>query len=179
MENFDIDHLPKKNIYKTPEHFFDSVQENVLNSLPAQKTKTKTFRILAYRKYAVAASLALLLGSVAYMQLDDNKVIEKRQNITQTKIPIDKPIKAEHHEAIIAYQTLQHDVQTVNQGNQTSVAKPLISHTELKNPDQQQITAHPKTQSEQIDQIIDSFSSADIASLGKAEEQDVYLELYN
>lgn len=68
MKNFDIEQLERKNIYKTPDNFFASMQENVLKQAvhgPVKEITRSEAKIIPMRTnwlYAGAAALALLLG---------------------------------------------------------------------------------------------------------------------
>ena len=182
MKNLDIEKLERKNIYQLPDDVFEKMQANVLQeTLPAKQGKIIKLNWI----YSAAAAIALLFGltffinndpkgevnnsvsqttpnveeSVAINTLPSDKVVsEKIENNREEVIPlkVETP-KSEKIEAKSFAVSNQKPVQTLEQVSTKKVQKAEIP----------------------MDQIIASFTSADLADLGKNTEQDVYLDLYN
>ena len=181
MENFNIEELERKNIYKTPENFFDKVQNSVLNEIQLQpKQESKPAKIFKLNwTYAVAASLVLLFGMLAFFQMD-----QETSTVKQTTANVEVPNKVEKHEALKAYQTLQQDIATVDMEKSS---KQLVSTDGVDRKKIEQVktveTTKPKTNTNntkaQMEQVMSELSNKEIADLGKGAEQDIYLDLYN
>ena len=182
MKNFDIEKLDRKNIYKTPENFFDKIRENVLyNAELNKKEVAKPAKIFKLNwGYAVAASLVLVFGMTMFLQQDNHVVEVNTQPKTIATTENTTP------EATIAYQTLASDIESVEKENKkpekiSTLAIPqkksesiAIASTKIK-PN----TTIPVVSEAQFEQVMAGLSYTEIADVGKGAEQDVYLDLYN
>ena len=182
MQNFDIEKLERKNIYKTPENFFDKIQENVLYEAQLNKKETaKPAKIFKLNwGYAVAASLVLVFGMTMFLQQEDSFVEVNRQPqpiaTTENSMP----------EATIAYQTLASDIESVEKENikpeRISKAEKIEKKSESVAIASAKIKPNktiPVVSEAQFEQVMAGLSYTEIADVGKGAEQDVYLDLYN
>ena len=184
MKNLDIEHLERKNIYKVPEEsFFAEIQANVLKET-APKKETKTVKL--NWMYAAAAAMAMVFG--ATFVINQNEKAEP-QNLTATEISnqntsivnnSESIIKPEN-EATIAYQTLNNDLTSieVNYPKESETKVKVAENTETKSVATKNVQTAVQTPEVQVDQILSSFTSTELADLGKNAEQDIYLDLYN
>lgn len=183
MKNLDIEHLERKNIYKVPdESFFTEIQAKVLQET-AQKKEIKTVKL--NWMYA-AAAIAMVFG--ATFVINQNQKTEP-QNLTATEISnqntsivknSESIIKPEN-EAAIAYQTLNNDLTSieVNYPKESETKVKVAENTETKSVATKNVQTAVQTPEVQVDQILSSFTSTELADLGKNAEQDIYLDLYN
>ena len=182
MKNFDIDKLERKNIYKTPENFFDKIQENVLYDVQLNKKETgKPAKIFKLNwGYAAAASVVLLFGLTMFLQQEDNLVEGNTQSQSITTTKNTKP------EATIAYETLANDIEIVEQENQKpekiSTSEKIEKKSEsvaIASTTIKQNKSIPVVSEAQFEQVMAGLSYTEIAEVGNGAEQDVYLDLYN
>ena len=184
MKNLDIEQLERKNIYKVPEEsFFAEIQANVLKET-APKKETKTVKL--NWMYAAAAAMAMVFG--ATFVINQNEKAEP-QNLTATEISnqntsivnnSESIIKPEN-EATIAYQILNNDLTSieVNDPKESKTIINVAENAETKKVASKKIQAAVQTPEVQVDQLLSSFTSTELADLGKNAEQDIYLDLYN
>lgn len=179
MKDFDIEKLERKNIYKVPDHFFENIQEKVMNDVKADK-KVPISKL--HWAYAVAASLALILGVTFVFNSDNNstKDPDNSEEIYTTNIQEPKKIESE-----IAYETLKSDLTSVENNNQIVENQKSKKAADKQNTESKKRIA-PKTvrtvskQAEaQMTEYLDAFSNSEIAELANNSTQDVYLDLYN
>ncbi len=182
MKNFDIEKLERKNIYKTPENFFDKIQENVLYDAQLNKKETaKPAKIFKLNwGYAVAASVVLLFGMTMFLQQEDSFVEVNTQP---------QPIAATENttpEATIAYQVLSSDIESVEKENQKpekiSISEKIEKKSEsvaIASTTIKKNKTIPVVSEAQFEQVMAGLSYTEIADVGKGAEQDVYLDLYN
>jgi len=145
MKDFDLEKLERKNIYKVPEHLFESIQGKVmdgLNDFDLEKLERKNIytvpenlfeniqeRVLNEVKpkkqapiftmnwaYAAAASLALIFGATFLFTGDDADKQEIPAHFASNK-------QERKTESETAYETLQSDLTSVENTHQTAVNK--------------------------------------------------------
>lgn len=203
-ENFDIETLERKNIYKTPENFFKEIQNNVLREtvhknwditpLKAEKQSAKKHFTWIY---AVAAALALLFGLGFLFNEKHQKSVEnnlakmetKKETIEISKSPVSTPILADHPLVTVANEQKESKIsnkktdltsaRTFHQKENKTLAiteKP-IAKTVVKHSETKEKTA--LSEEEIAEQMISSLNSDEVADLAMNTEQDVYLDLYN
>lgn len=183
MKNLDVEKLERKNIYQLPENVFEKMQAKVLaETAPVKKAKIIKLNWI----YSAAAALALLFGLTFYIN-NDPKEIPVNSSVAQTTPDVER-------NAVIS--TLSDDkVVSENDENSTNVEIPVnVEGINDKKEDVKtfavgdqksvKISKEVSTQKVQnaeipMDQIIASFTTADLADLGRNTEQDVYLDLYN
>ncbi len=177
INNFDLEKLERKNIYTVPENLFDNIQENVMIHVRPAK-KAPIFKL--NWGYAVAASLALVFGSIfVFNSLNDTKDSMDSQASYASNSQEPKT------ESEVAYETLKSDLTSVENNNQT-----VESQDNNKSFAQNNSTAEQKTeiktvkpvskqQETQINEYLDSFTNSEITELASNSTQDVYLDLYN
>ncbi len=177
MKDFDLDNLKRENVFTTPDGFFEDMQNKVLQEvIPAPRGKI----IKLNWAYAAAASVALIFGVTKFVNSDPR---EEQELITQTdsqqealksySLNDDKPQKEE----AVALQVLEEDLTSVAQVYQKQNAKQEV----IANSKNSQTTVRTAAQNPevQVDQILSSFTSAEMADIGRNTEQDIYLDLYN
>ncbi len=204
-ENFDIEKLERKNIYKTPEDFFSKIQENVLKE--TVQTSINLDVISADKSvksnnnwiYAIAASLVLLFG-LGFL-FNDKIENTNQENTAKIETIIEKPnpTKITATEPILAENSMEiqpvsetKSIQNIEKSNLTSdkishpkeskrevaEVKNVLAKTETKVTKPQ--TASITMSDEEIaEQVISSLTNAEVAELAINTEQDVYLDLYN
>lgn len=180
-----IDNLDKKNIYKTPEHFFDEMQSNVLKEtigakiIPLKTNDKKQKNNLWW--YAAAVVLVAGLGiffsfpvEKTSMEIAENKNEVKNlpnhsdayaQTTSQTlNEQIKQKIEQENTEII---QKTSPDIRpnTILTNNEPSTSKPNAN------------TNKPST-IKATEELVASLSGEDLSELYRNTENDVYLDLY-
>lgn len=178
MKDFNIDNLEKKNIYKTPEHLFENIQNNVMAKIEMQKPaveEAKVFKINWKWGYAVAAALAMVFGMTFFM--NDKESVEP-QNIAGNKVETPKS------ESQITYETFVSDVHSVENPSTTSTKVQTIAQTTPSKKEENtaiksNIKANSKNEELQMNEFLDALSTTEIGELAKNSTQDVYLDLYN
>ncbi|MCU7614539.1 hypothetical protein N0B16_08820 [Chryseobacterium sp. GMJ5] len=177
VNDLDLELLERKNIYKISDDVFENIQMTVLNDINAYQ-KAPIFKLSW--GYAAAASLALIFGSAFLYNSysDSNTENIPVKNYTENPVP--------KKESEIAYETLQSDLTSVENSNQTfdnqQVKAVAYAPDHSKNNDDEP-AKKPKTVSKQTEahvaEYLDSFSNSEIAELANNSTQDVYLDLYN
>ena len=182
MENLDVEKLERKNIYQTPDNVFKKMQENVLQeTFPVKQGKIVKLNWL----YSAAAAIALLFGLTFFINNDPKETesvvvaqnFPSEENVVTINTLSDDKIEtdAEVTKSVSAnvpkfeaqkIRTEKVKVLAVNRKKAEKVSKAVSTNN-------RQVSAIP------MDQIVASFTSADLAEVGKNTEQDVYLDLYN
>ena len=180
MKEFDIEKLKRENIFKTPDGFFEDMQKKVLQeTIPVKQGKV----IKLNWAYSAAAAVALLVGVSVVMNSDP---AVEGQSMTQIVPLDDRPatytlseVKPETQE-VVALKILEEDLTSVAQIHQTRSTEPSNISTNrsasFANKKEQKTTQNPEVQ---VDQILADFTSAELATVGRNTEQDIYLDLYN
>jgi len=176
INDFDLEKLERKNIYKVPEKLFENIQENVLNNvLPAKKAPI--FKL--NWAYAAAASLALIFGATFVFNSSDNT----KETGSQAAMASNE--QKPKTESEIAYETLKSDLTSVENNNQTVVNQSDDKSFAQSDENVEQKTATQtvkpvsKKEETQVNEYLDSFSNSEMAELASNSTQDVYLDLYN
>lgn len=184
MKNLDIEHLERKNIYKVPdESFFTEIQAKVLQET-APKKEIKTVKL--NWMYASAAAIAMVFGATFIVNQNEStetkkmvatEVVNEKVSAVNNSESIIKP----ENEATIAYQTLNNDLTSieVNYPKESETKVKVAENTETKTVATKNVQTAVQTPEVQVDQILSSFTSTELADLGKNAEQDIYLDLYN
>ena len=184
MKNLDIEHLERKNIYKVPdESFFTEIQAKVLQET-APKKEIKTVKL--NWMYAAAAAIAMVFGATFIVNQNEStetkkmvatEVVNEKVSAVNNSESIIKP----ENEATIAYQTLNNDLTSieVNYPKESETKVKVAENTETKTVATKNVQTAVQTPEVQVDQILSSFTSTELADLGKNAEQDIYLDLYN
>lgn len=182
MKNLNIEKLERKNVYSVPDRFFEEMQMKVL----AETAPKKEAKIIKMNwAYSAAAAVALLFGVTFFVNQKNTdtevvaatkQITNDRNTVADSSLPIDNPKK----EDFVPDQVAEQDLTTVVASNQKEIKAPsaIVEQNKNKIGDQEK-TAATQNPDVQVDQILASFSSSDLADLGKNVEQDVYLDLYN
>lgn len=182
MKNLDVEKLERKNIYQLPDNVFEKMQAKVLEeTIPVKQAKIIKLNWI----YSAAAAIALLFGLTFYINNDPKGTTVN--SVAQTTPTVEKTV---------ATNTLSNDkVVKEKIENDNIVAIPVnVESNKVKKADvksfavsnQKQVKTSEEVSTKKVqkaeipmDQIIASFTSADLADLGRNTEQDVYLDLYN
>ncbi|WP_238586924.1 hypothetical protein [Chryseobacterium sp. Leaf405] len=176
MNDFDLEKLERKNIYAVPENFFETVQENVINSVMPVK-KAPIFKL--NWAYAAAASLALIFGATFVFNNTNDSTAEQKYAVNEQKPKT---------ESQMAYETLESDLTSVENNNQTvrnqenkkAVAANNDRAERVNDNENNKTVETVSTQKEgQMNEYLDSFSTSEISELASNSTQDVYLDVYN
>ncbi|WP_312297536.1 hypothetical protein [Chryseobacterium sp.] len=178
MKEFDIEKLERKNIYTVPDRLFENIQENVMNDIKTSK-KAPVFKL--NWMYAAAASVALIFGATYVFNSGSD-------SIDETMNPKGVYAKGEPKtESELAYETLQSDLTSVENNNQTienqknnityAYKSENVNEKTAETP--QPVKAASKKEETRMNEYLDSFSNSEIAELASNSTQDVYLDLYN
>lgn len=192
MEKFNIENLERKNRGQVPEHFFERMQENVLDRTVRAEAKTVPLQPRARRKvswgYAIAAALAIIFGSIfIFNQTESNKelptkAIAENVDFNENTITANENTKPdadiiEPNENIAAIANTD-EIASVDKEVKTEINS--TSKMMAKNEKTTKVTAKSKVQTqENVDFILESFTADEIATLAKNTENDIYLDLYN
>ncbi|MDQ1098219.1 MULTISPECIES: hypothetical protein [Chryseobacterium] len=177
MKEFDIEKLERKNIYKVPEDMFKNIQDNVMNDVKARR-KAPVFKL--NWAYAAAASIALVFGATFVLNSGGDDPVNDTASTTKNYAAEAAPAR----ESEQAYEVLQSDLTSVEKNNQTSENRGNNSGyaqavTDQSNKKPQTVKTVSKQTEAQMNEYLDSFSSAEISELANNSTQDVYLDLYN
>lgn len=193
MENFDIEKLERKNIYKTPEGFFSAAQEQVLQRtlapaghiipLPAQNVLERKNK--NSWRYVTAAAIAAVFGAgFFYSTLNEEKEPEVQQAVAVDIEPAQKtevPIQA----ALAEAQVTANEKQEVSDLTTSAVTHPTNErHQRLGIAKKEPVKHQPVynagyTTEKKADEVISELPKEDVLMLAAEAEPDVYLELYN
>lgn len=187
MENFNLDNLERKNIYKTPENLFEKVQENVLKnvSLEAKKQELQPAKIFNMSwAMGIAAAFVAIFG-ILWFVTTNNETETKIDTIVKAEIP-HNPVESKQ-----AYATLKSDIvstENTDENNHSDVKPELIaSNTQEKSSTKEEnntikiekaTTKSQKTE-EHINAYLDALPKGEVAELASNSVSDVYLDLYN
>ncbi|WP_292008259.1 hypothetical protein [Chryseobacterium sp.] len=184
MKDFDIEKLERKNIYKVPDHLFDTIQDRVFAEVKAEK-KAPIFKL--NWAFAVAASLALIFGATFLFDSDNGiNTDSPKTNIAVDSHAYTSNTESQMSESEKAYETLKSDLTSIEKDNQTiedqgnKVAVYSQSKKEnktVKNTPVTRVVSRPTEA--QMNEYLDAFSSSEISELANNSAQDVYLDLYN
>ncbi len=182
MENLDIEKLERKNIYQLQDDVIEKMQEKVLErTLPLKQGKIIKLNWI----YSAAAAISLLFGLTFFINNDqkegtNNSVAQTSSNVEQNveinTLPSDnivsQPIENTNKEIV---------PQVVETAQIKNIEKNSFAINSEKPIQTSKQVSTKKVQKAEIpmDQIIASFTTADLADLGKNTEQDIYLDLYN
>ncbi len=80
-EEWSFDHIAKKSsVYKTPEGYFEALDESIMQKIQSEHKSPKIFRIKSVQYLlAVAAVGILLLGTFLWLNKQNDKVIDSIQ----------------------------------------------------------------------------------------------------
>lgn len=179
MKEFDIDKLKRENIFKTPAGFFDDMQSKVLQEIaPVPSGKIIKLNWI----YSAAAAIALLIGVSVFF---NSEPAVETEAIAQ-QVPQETPAMSALAEVqpekvkIPDLNIVQEDLTSSSQIYQKVKSQPKINSAKGKASFATQKEKAVKINPElQVDQILSSFTSAELANLGRNTEQDIYLDLYN
>ncbi len=187
MKNLDIEKLERKNIYKTPDNFFEKVQANVLmETVHKIKPEVQEKRIgkTPQKQWwiAAAAAVALIFGLGFFLNNEPEVIQQVAQNEQLSVLPTAKTDTEES--SVIAPEIIEKNnfaepeksLTFVENNNQTVTPRVVVQET--KKQSNKTVPSKIKRE-EHVEQILAAFTSEDLAMISKNMEQDVYLDLYN
>ncbi|MEC5158392.1 hypothetical protein [Chryseobacterium sp. MP_3.2] len=183
MKNLDIEKLERKNIYQVPDNFFEQMQAKVLQETAPVKER-KFFKM--NWAYSAAAAVALLFGITFLVNnegsTENTEMAVASANLDSIKSSIlaDKP-KIVDHISYTDKRVKEDKIQEVKSVEINAQRPKAIATVTRKMTTAKIENTKINTQQENMpmDQILSSFTSADLADLGRNTEQDIYLDLYN
>lgn len=182
--NFDIEKLERKTLYKTPDHFFDAVQNKVLAETVHKKKDAKIIPLFA--KWAVAASVTLVAGlSAFYITSQDEQI-----NIAKNEVIIDSTYNPKQSLALHNTPTTP---ENYSDDTEQQTTKPESGETIIKNtPNTKKEISTSRTietkasfakaninTDSKVNRALAVFTPDQISEMDKSIDQDVYLDLYN
>lgn len=194
MKDFDIEKLDRKTPYELPENTFADMQSNVFQKIEIKKEAP----IFNLKWIYAAAAMILLIVCANFIinfnrndvsqnsQIANNKIVPQGNNTAQTLIETnqmrviakDEQPKVSEKESLnltsspISYPNVRKQLSTLQTTKNVNFAKAKIEVTKMKTKIETPTDA-------QIEEVLNGFSSSEIASLNNNAEQDVYLDLYN
>lgn len=195
MNNFDLEELERKEIYKVSDSFFKEVQENVLQrTIELEKSKEKSLprkgRIIpvSFNWSYAAAALVALLGLGVILKLNLNPQDEPKQTLVATNNTLEVNSSEVEGSSDFTLGTESQHLAQVDNSNLGDKAAEVSKSVEVKTVIPQKSVTRRSTVSSVVrtaaidqvgmEQIITSLSSADLAELSRDAEMDVYLDLY-
>lgn len=185
MENFDIEKLDREMPYNLPEKTFENMQINVL-AKTLNKKQAPIFNLKWL--YAAAAVILMVIGVNFIIKGSFKRDISGNAALTakNTTLPqVNSSAQTFVNQANDEAQSTQ-DLADTDISDPSVLTSTAVSHLTAKK--QTVVNAdltssvnkktNPPTEA-QIDNVLDGFSSSEIASLSNNTEQDVYLDLYN
>ena len=209
MKNFDIENLERKNIFTTPDNFFDKVQENVLRETVHLQKDIKIAEAKAFKLnwvYAAAAALAMIFGLGYFLNSNNTEVsipstvanVEQSKIVEKTSTPAVAPVQsvADLNETGAVIEPSNQNLTLAQNDNPKVEARVQSRNIETEmTPKIVATYAGPKTEAKTMvktaaitsaapdealmDDVLSSFTYAELKEASKNTEQDVYLDLYN
>ena len=209
MKNFDIENLERKNIFTTPDNFFDKVQENVLRETVHLQKDIKIAEAKAFKLnwvYAAAAALAMIFGLGYFLNSNNTEVsvpstvanVEQNKVVEKPSTPAVAPVQsvADLNETGAVTEPSNQNLTFAQTNNPKVEARVQSRNIETEmTPKIVATYAGPKTEAKTMvktaaitsaapdealmDEVLSSFTYAELKEASKNTEQDVYLDLYN
>jgi hypothetical protein len=182
MKNLDVEKLERRNVFKTPEDFFDQMQSNVLQEIQISEPVVfeKQGRVIKMNRiYAVAAIITLFFGITFFVIRNNDSVYVADNKTTNTNNDVTTDIDPQNEEMGVL-KTLEKDLTSIASENRRTNIRPttfVINSVEKISAKKNRVNS--QNTEIQVDQILADFTTAELTSLGKNAEQDVYLDLYD
>ncbi|QBO57742.1 hypothetical protein [Chryseobacterium salivictor] len=181
MKEFDIEKLKRENVFRTPDGFFEDMQNKVLQeTVPVSRS-----RIISLDwAYGAAAAVALLVGVTVFINSEtggESQLISQNASKGSNSVTLTLSENKPQTEEAVALHILEKDLTSVAQAHQKENKEQQITisakgNAGFANQSRQKTSQNPEVQ---VDQILASFTSAELADVGRNTEQDIYLDLYN
>ena len=173
IDHIDIEKISRKNIYILPDNAFGEMQQQVLARVSEPSPKHSRKSVTTWW-YAVAASIALIIGSTVLWQTEEDNAKPQRQTEAATTIAVDNTMTVDQ----------THELATVAIGKNPEVEK-LTPDKIIENQENQSITKAEKqnTESKIVNAKMDESSlveltPAEVQSVTMLDDQDIYLDLF-
>lgn len=180
MKDFDIEKIKRENIFTVKEDLFESMQAKVL----AEVIPKKAGRIINLKwAYAAAAVVAMVFGltffNTTLTDVDQQETIAVENEVVLPKTVVSSTDSVDETEKLAFTEKIPEAYLTSTQPTypKENTAKAPIKMEQKANVavNKKEKTTNPELQ---VDQILASFTSADLSNVGKNTEQDIYLDLY-
>ncbi len=183
MKNFDLDQIKNRQLQEMPDHFYEEMQQKVLEKTVFQKDDFAIGKKSNFNwYYAAAASLAMIFGGTYFFNNEDvvdNPVLTSAPTVEQ--VIVSDHNLAQNSELIATQEEVVEPTATVNFVDQNTKEKivkvaakePKIAKTKVQKPVK---VSKPE---DQIDFLLENFTAEDMATLAQNSDKDVYLDLFN
>ena len=181
MKEFDIEKWERQNIFKKDDLSFEQMREGVLKGIKLAEPSGKIIKMNWI--YTAAAAVALIFGLTFFLSIPanaetdliSNQIVNTPEPILTEKndrLPVDvEPINTEKKVQDLTFVKSDHPktVQPKNADFAKSTKKVAVDRKkkEIMKP------------ALEVEQILATFTKAEMADLAKNAEQDIYLDLYN
>ncbi|MDO5615141.1 MAG: hypothetical protein Q4G16_03050 [Cruoricaptor ignavus] len=182
MKNFDIEQLERKNIYKTPDNFFEGMQQRVLQQTTQKKMpETKIFSLKKNWAYSLAAAVVVLFGIGIFINSINDEKQPQIANVQSEQNSFSTENEVEIKNETSGIETLQNTETrlVVSEPNNNLQKQPTEVLVQPKNKINTTIPNAKLVQPETVEQALASFTSAEISEMSRDADLDVYLDLYN
>lgn len=182
MKEFNIEKLPRENVFKEPTVSFEQMQNKVMkNILPLPKKRSLSSSWI----YSAAAAIALIMAFSIYINTNPNPNDDVQQLVVSSS-PVDTSATItfpDNKQEIVAVKTQNFSEPDLTLPEPTHQKVEATAPREVQTSNVQVVAStdkqKPKTVEQPMDQILASFTSAELADVVKSSEQDIYLDLYN
>ena len=182
MKNFDLDQIKNRQLQEMPNHFYEKMQQNVLD-----KTILKNDSFEIGKKsnfnwyYAAAASLAILFGGTYFLNNED--VIENSLLRTTETVSENNPEQnssGTNTQVLAITQPIEY-TETTPEIHMENIVNNTPKQGKIPKKDNKKAIKTKKISKpeDQIDFLLENFTAEEIAFLAKNSDKDVYLDLYN
>lgn len=174
MKNIDIESIERKNIYITPEFFFEEMQSNVLNkTVEVKEKKPKIFKLNYSFVSSIAAAIVIIFGITFFWKTNQTDFTKPKTENPSNKIN-NTVAKNTATENIITNES-EKNISELNTNN----VKETSAVAQNDNLKKREISKNTESSDEHYDQILSSLSDEELTAITSGQENDIYLELYN
>ena len=184
-QGFDIEKLERKEIFKTPNGFFEEMQANVLQKVQPIQAKKEGRMVKMNWVYAAAAAITMFFGITFFVNQDkvtdpayvteNNIANNENASVINTQSVI-KP----QADVLVSKQNVEKNLTSATQVNHRVSTKPMsVAAINVEKVSTKKTVTVQQNPEVQVDQVLSSFTSAELADLGTNAERDIYLDLYN
>lgn len=183
MENFDIENLERKNIFKKEAPFFDEMQKNVLREIQPVQIQNEGRIFKMNWMYAAAAAVAMIFGILFFVnrdQADKNDYIALKTDTSRAVESVNNSNTEDKQQDIHTTEEISSNINLTSAPKSNHIERKTTTDVSSKETEKMAIkTTTVQTPDTKMEQVLSGFTSAELADLGDNTEQDVYLDLYN
>lgn len=184
MKEFDVEKLERKNIYKTPDGFFERMQEKVVAETQQKSLKERGRIVKMNWVYAAAAAVTLFFGITFLVNQNNTAITDFGSDAAIANSSIgalnqSQSVSKLQNESVISAPDEQlRPTPSIPQNKENEKPATLVASSENSMVSQKTIAAKVNPEG-QVDQVLANFSNTELADLSRTAEQDIYLDLYN